>query len=123
MELAAIVLVCAFAALVQATVGFGFAVVFTPLLSLFMSARDAITLSLLLSMALSLSLYLGDRPRASFRTVLPMFVAATVVTPLGIYALVVANERALRIGIGVAVLLSVFGTMLARRPERERAQH
>ena len=65
----------------------------------------------------------GDRPRASFRTVLPMFVAATVVTPLGIYALVVANERALRIGIGVAVLLSVFGTMLARRPERERAQH
>ena len=52
MDFLIIFLISAFAALMQASVGFGFAVLFTPLLSLVMSTRDAIALSLLLSMSL-----------------------------------------------------------------------
>lgn len=122
MEFLIIFLISAFAALMQASVGFGFAVLFTPLLSLVMSAREAIALSLLLSMSLSLSLYFADRPRAPLRTILPMFLAATVVTPLGVYVLAVADDRVLRIGIGLAVLISVAGTFLTPHPARERAQ-
>lgn len=122
MEILYIVAISAFAALTQASVGFGFAVVFTPLLSLVMSARDAITLSLLLSMSLSMSLYLTDRPRAPFRSILPMFAAATAVTPLGVWVLAVADERVLRACIGIAVLGSVAGTLLGQRPAQERPE-
>ncbi len=115
-------LVSAFAALMQAAVGFGFAVVFTPLLSLAMSAHDAVALSLILSMSLSLVVYYSDQPRASFRSVMPMFLAATLVTPLGVYALQVANDHALRIAIGSAVLISVGGSLLTPHPVTERPQ-
>ncbi len=122
MEYLIVFLVSAFAALMQATVGFGFAVIFTPLLSLAMSARDAIALSLILSMALSLGLYFGDRPRVPLRGVLPMFLAATLVTPIGVYILAVADDHVLRIGIGVAVLASVAGNFIAPHPAEERAE-
>lgn len=123
MDILIVVLISAFAALMQAAVGFGFAVVFTPLLSLVLGARDAIALSLILSMTLSLVLYLADRPRASLRSVLPMFLAATAVTPIGVYILAVADERVLRAGIGIAVLGAVIGTLrmphhTEERPER-----
>ncbi len=123
MDILIVILISVFAAIMQAAVGFGFAVVFTPLLSLFIGARDAIALSLILSMTISLALYLSDRPRASLRSVLPMFMAATLVTPLGVYILAVADERLLRAGIGIAVLSSVVGTLrtphrTAERPER-----
>jgi len=122
-ELLIVFLVAAFAALMQAAVGFGFAVVFTPLLSLAMGARDAIALSLILSMSLSLVVYFGDRPRAPLRSVLPMFLAATVVTPLGVYVLAVAEDHVLRIAIGVAVLASVVGTVVSPHPVGERRQN
>ncbi len=122
MEFLIVFLVSAFAALMQAAVGFGFAVLFTPLLSLAMPARDAIALSLLLSMSLSLALYIGDRPRAPFRVILPMFLAATVVTPLGVYVLTVADDQLLRIGIGVSVLIAVVGTVATPHPAHERSE-
>jgi len=116
-------LIAAFAAIAQAAVGFGFAVLFTPLLALALGARDAIAMSLLLSMTLSLVLYFADKPRAPLRSVLPMFLAATVVTPIGTYFLAVADERLLRIAIGVAVLASVIGTFLSPHPAEERPKH
>lgn len=122
MDFLIIFLISAFAALMQASVGFGFAVLFTPLLSLVMSARDAIALSLLLSMSLSLTLYFADRPRAPLRTILPMFLAATLATPMGVYILAIADDHVLRIGIGVAVLVAVVGTFVTPHPAAERAQ-
>ena len=123
MEFLIVFLVAAFAAIAQAAVGFGFAVLFTPLLALALGARDAIALSLILSMTLSLVLYLADKPRAPIRSVLPMFIAATVVTPIGTYFLAVADERLLRLAIGAAVLASVIGTMLSPHPAEERRKH
>lgn len=122
MEFLIVFLVSAFAALMQAAVGFGFAVVFTPLLALALGAREAIALSLILSMSLSLVLYLADTPRASLRSVLPMFLAATVTTPIGVYVLAVADEQVLSIGIGVAVLASVIGTFVTSHPAEERPE-
>lgn len=122
MEFLIVALVSAFAALMQAAVGFGFAVVFTPLLSLAMGARNAIALSLILSMSLSLVLYIADKPRAPLRDVLPMFLAATAATPLGVYVLAVADERVLRAGIGVAVLASVVGSFVTPHPTEQRPE-
>ncbi|MSQ30483.1 MAG: sulfite exporter TauE/SafE family protein [Dehalococcoidia bacterium] len=123
MEFVIIIVIAAFAALMQAVVGFGFAVIFTPLLSLAMGAREAIALSMILGMALSLVLYLDDPPRAPLRSVLPMFLAATAVTPIGVYVLAVADERVLRVGIGIAVLASVIGTFVTSHPAAERPEH
>lgn len=113
-------LVAAFAALMQAAVGFGFAVVFTPLLSLAMTAREAITVSLALGAVLSLTMYVAARPRAPLRSVITTFLAATVATPLGIYVLAIAGEQTLRGAIGAGVLLSVLGTVLTPHPVAER---
>ena len=123
MEFLIVLLISAFAGLMQASVGFGFAVVFTPLLSLAMGPREAIALSLVLSVTLSLALYIADTPRASMREVMPMFLAAVVASPIGVYILAVADERVLRADIGVAVLTSVVGTLFmphstTERPER-----
>jgi len=115
-------LVSAFAALMQAAVGFGFAVVFTPLLALALDPRDAIALSLILSMSLSVVLYISDTPRARLTTVLPMFLAATLVTPLGVYVLAVADEKVLRAAIGVGVLAAVVGHFVLPHPAEERPE-
>lgn len=122
MEFLIVFLVSAFAAIMQAAVGFGFAVLFTPLLALAFDPRDAIALSLILSMTLSLVLYFGDTPRAPIRSVLPMFLAATLVTPLGTAVLAFADEKVLRICIGVAVLASVIGTYASPHPPHERLE-
>ena len=117
-----IIFVTAFAALMQAAVGFGFAVVVTPLLSLAMGAREAIALSLILSVTLSLILYAADQPRAPLRSIMPMFLAATLSAPLGIYVLAVADERVLRAAIGIAVLSSVVGTLWMPHATEERPE-
>ena len=120
MDLVFAILAATFAGVMQAAVGFGFAVAFTPLMTLVVGARSAVASAMLLSVPLSFALYLAERPRAAIRGVLPMVLAATVATPLGVAVLARADERFLRAAIGVLVLGSVALSLVTPRATRER---
>lgn len=106
MEYAAIFLIAAFAAFVQAAVGFGYALVFAPVAAFLIAPSDAIAVSIASSTVINTLLYLEYRPRSSLRTVGPLVAASVVAFPLGLWALIVADEDALRLLIASGVLLS-----------------
>ncbi|MEX2446203.1 MAG: sulfite exporter TauE/SafE family protein [Dehalococcoidia bacterium] len=110
------------AGIMQATVGFGFAVVFTPLMSFAVGARAAVATSMLMSVVLAAANYYVDRPRASLRSIALMVAAATCAIPLGVWVLANADERLLNGVIGVAVLVSVVVSVFTPHRHEERPE-
>ena len=117
MEYAAIVLIAAFAAFVQASIGFGYALVFAPVAAFLIAPSEAIAVSIVSSASINALLYAEYRPRTGFKAVAPLVLASVVATPLGLWALVVADEELLRLFIAVGVFLSAAVNL--RHPTRE----
>ncbi len=118
MDLLAILLVSAGAAAVQATVGFGYSLVFAPIAALLVAPSDAIGASIIAGTVGSLFYYAEHRPRTPLRSIAPMVITAILATPAGLWLLVVADEATLRILIGIAVLATAL-VNLAQRGEPE----
>jgi len=103
MELIVVAALVLLAAFTQATFGFGFALVFTPLAAFVVGPHAAVATSIALSALLSLAVYWEHRPRESLRRVAPLVVPALAAFPLGLALLVHVNEAALRVLVGLAV--------------------
>ncbi len=97
------------AGFVQGLTGFGFALVFTPLMLALLAPREAVVASLLLGTPLSLAVLWETRRDVERRVVLAMVAAAAVGTPVGIAALLLMSSHVLRWGI---VLASALGAAL-----------
>ncbi len=121
MELSLLLLFVLLAAATQSAIGFGLAVVFTPLATLVVGAQEAIVTSMLLAVVLSVATYLEHRPRASLREIAPLGLAAVAATPIGILALTRFDETGLRVLVGAAVLIGAVST-LTREAQSERAE-
>lgn len=121
MELWIILLIVVVAATTQSAIGFGLAVVFTPLATLVVGAQEAIATSMLLAVVLSVATYAEHRPRASLRDIAPLGLAAVAATPLGILALTRFDETSLRVLVGAAVLVGAVSTLTRGAPS-ERAE-
>ena len=117
MDYAAIVLIAAFAAFVQASIGFGYALVFAPIAAFLIAPSEAIAVSIVSSASINALLYAEYRPRTGFKAVAPLVLASVVATPLGLRALVVADEDVLRLFIATGVFLSAAVNL--RHPTRE----
>ena len=113
-QLAWIAAIALAAAATQSTIGFGSAVLFTPLATLVVGAHSAVATSIVIGSLLSISLYLEYRPRARFTTVLPLAALGTMTTPLGIWVLSHANEATLRSLVGLVVLAGAIVTLRSR---------
>ena len=117
MEYVAVALIAAFAAFVQASVGFGYALVFAPAAAFFIAPSEAIAVSIASSAAINMLLYVEYRPRTNLRAVWPLVTASVVATPLGLWVLLAANEDLLRLFIATGVLLSAAVNL--RHPTRQ----
>ncbi len=126
MDYGAIFLISLLSAFVQATVGFGYSLLFTPVAALLIAPADAIGASIVASTVGSVFYYVEYRPRASVRSIAPLAVAGVVTAPLGLWLLVVADEVTLRALIGLAVLASAILNFRQRgepHPRREERLH
>ena len=111
---AAIVLV---SAIVQSMTGFGFAVLAVPLFALFWKPIDAVAISFILSTLCVVLLWQKVRRADRLPIVRPLFVAALVGLPFGIWALQRIDLHVLRLAIGIVTLATVgiFGFASIRR--------
>jgi uncharacterized membrane protein YfcA len=123
MDLALIALLAGLGALTQSGLGFGYAILFTPLATLIVGAQSAVATSLVTGTVMSFGLYAESRPRAPLRSVLPLAVIGTLTTPIGIWLLTRADEVTLRLLVGTAVLGTTAVNMLSRPRLEARSEH
>jgi len=116
-EYLAVFVIAALGAFVQASVGFGYALVFAPVAAFLIPPSLAIAVSIASSAVINALLYLEYRPRTTIRPVIPLVVASILAMPLGLWALVVADEDLLRLFIATGVFLSAAVNL--RHPTRE----
>lgn len=110
------------AAVTQSTIGFGSAVLFTPLATLVVGAHSAVATSIVIGAVLSLALYAEYRPRAPLGHMLPLATLGTLATPAGIWVLANAGEATVRALVGLVVLAGAAVTLRSRpRPQAREA--
>lgn len=118
MTLALIAAIAFVGALTQSAIGFGFAIVFTPLVTLLVGAQSAVATSIALGTLLSVALVAEARPsRSAFRPVLVIAALGTLSTPLGVWVLANAPEQWIR----GFVALAVFGGAMVTLRSHPRA--
>lgn len=124
MDYGAILLISVLAAAVQAIVGFGYSLLFAPVAALLIAPSDAIGASIITGTVGAVFYYVEYRPRTPVREIAPMAVAAVLATPLGLWLLVAADETALRLFIGLAVLATAVMNFTQRgAPHARREGH
>jgi uncharacterized membrane protein YfcA len=117
-ELVFVALLALVAATTQSTIGFGAAVVFTPLATLAVGAQSAVVTSLIFGSVISAVVFTEYRPRAPVGPIVPLALAGILATPAGIWVLARADETTLRFLVGVVVLAGAITTLTGRtRPE------
>jgi uncharacterized membrane protein YfcA len=94
----------ALAGLVRGFSGFGSALIYMPLVAAVYDPRTAAVTLLLIDLFASAPFTIREFPRAAWREVVPVWIAATVAVPFGTWALLVMDPIALRWGIAVLVL-------------------
>lgn len=122
MDHAAFALVAAIAAAAQALFGFGYAVLLVPIAALLIDPETAVVAAIITSSIVSVALYFEHRPRDPIRGVGWLAAISVLGVPIGLLILTRADADLLRIGIGVAVLVSAaLGVMHGNvgRPRRE----
>ena len=102
------------AASIQTMAGFGFALMMMPLAVLLLGVRTAAPLIALVGLAVSLVNMLRNRQSIDLRELRVMVLLGAVGIPFGVWALVGISERAIRVTLGV--LLIVYGLASLLRP-------
>jgi len=106
-QIAPILFVVAFAAVVQYATGFGFALVSVPLLALVMDAHAAVLTALLLGMLGNFTQAIEGRRVVHRAVVGRLVVTALLGMPVGWWVFTHADARLLQLTIGVVILIAV----------------
>jgi len=112
MEIAlALALLTLIGTLIEAVLGFGFAVMFVPAAALLVAPQHAVAVSLILGTVMGAGLYIEQTPRAPLRSIGSLVAGALLGTPIGIFALLRLDEAWLRLLVAGAVLLTALVTL------------
>lgn len=98
--------------MVQASTGFGFAVVGAPLLLFFMEPKAVVTLMVFGALLLNLLVIRQTWGQADLRSIGPMFIASLLGIIPGVYILKIVDPSVLKLAIGLIILV-VAGAMAA----------
>ena len=109
---------CFAAALLQATNGFGFAVLAVPFFLLLVPADQAIQLVIILSLAISLVMIPRLRDSIDPRLLLRLAVGSAIGLPIGLVAFSYSNPLIVRLAAGV--MITLFAAMLGWNRYRRR---
>lgn len=108
-----------FAAVLRGIAGFGFALAAVPVLSLVLPPVEAVTLAVLLQLAIGVQDLWQLRGHAHRPSLLRLSLGALAGTPLGIWALTALDPDAARVAIAALVLAGLVA-LLRYRPRRAR---
>ncbi len=100
-----------FAAVVRGTTGFGFALVLAPILLLLLEAKSVVVIDLLLGLLASIVVVVTSLRNIRWRWITPMLAGVVLGIPLGVLTIIAISPSALKVMIGVVVL--VFAIPLA----------
>lgn len=94
-----------FASTLQAITGFGFNIVGTPLLMLFIAPKQVVSLAIFGALILNIMVIHKTRGQGDLRMILPMFAASTLGILSGVYILKIIDGGTLKIAVGAIVVL------------------
>ena len=118
-EILWIVLVVAISSFAQSIAGFGFGLLAVPLMTLMVDPHDAVVVATMIGTVSTVVQAVVDRENCEWPTARRLSLAAYVGMPLGLFAFVLVSESAMRLGLGVVVLVATFilarGFVLVRR--------
>jgi uncharacterized membrane protein YfcA len=113
--------VIALASLTQGLTGFGFALVSTPLLLLFLPPRAVVPLVLIESVATNAAVLWSARKAVDLRLVWPLLLAGALGVPLGTHILLYLDAGALKSLIGAVIVVAGLAFLLGfHRPIRHQ---
>ncbi|MFO7619075.1 MAG: sulfite exporter TauE/SafE family protein [Thermoplasmata archaeon] len=101
----AAVIIILLGAFIQGLAGFGFSQFAIPLLVLFIVSGDLIPIMVFLSLFLNILLIWGLRRHVRIRRIWPLMIGGALGIPVGTYLLLIADSDALKIMIGLLILL------------------
>ncbi|MHA6697809.1 sulfite exporter TauE/SafE family protein [Chryseobacterium sp. A321] len=105
MILIAVLLISFLASLVRSSFGFGEALVAVPLLLFFLPAEVAVPLTVMLSVVIALVIVIQDHRKIHFESAKWLILYALLGLPLGIYILLYADEKVVKIVLAALILL------------------
>jgi len=100
-----VILVAMLGSFVQASSGFGYAVICMALLPLVIPFRSAVVVEIFTAFVLVLFVSIKLRKHINFKLIIWPVVSAIVVSNLGIFTLMVSSERILRVALGVSLII------------------
>lgn len=100
-----------FAAVVRGTTGFGFALVLAPILLLLIEPKSVVVVDLLLGLLSNIVVVVTSLRNIRWRWITPMLAGVVFGIPLGVFTIATISSSALKVMIGVVVL--VFAIPLA----------
>ena len=111
------------AGLIQGTTGFGFAMIFMPVMLLLVEPEELVPISLILGTLVTAQIVVESRQRIQIERIWPLIVASLAGIPLGVVLLKTFGVGMLKVMIGTLVIL--FGILFlvgfSRRVQNERA--
>lgn len=99
-----ILLIIFIATLVRSTFGFGESLIAIPLLLFYMPIETAVPLGVLISIFIAAVLLLQDRKQVQFNSAKWLIIFAVLGVPIGLLVLVYANERLVKIVLGILIV-------------------
>lgn len=94
-----------FASTMQSVTGFGFNIVGTPILMMFIDPKQVVSLAIFGALILNLMVIHKTKGQGSLQMVLPMFAASAVGILPGVYVLKMADSSLLKLAVGFTVIL------------------
>jgi uncharacterized membrane protein YfcA len=94
-----------FASTMQSITGFGFNIVGTPILMMFIAPKQVVSLAIFGALILNLMVIHKTRGQGSLQMILPMFAASAVGILPGVYVLKIVDGSLLKLAVGVIVIL------------------
>jgi uncharacterized membrane protein YfcA len=111
-----------FAAIVRGTTGFGFALIFAPILLILLEPKSVVVVTLLLGLLSNIVVVTTSLRNIRWRWITPALIGIVAGIPLGVFTITVISSSALKIMIGGVVVLFAIPLALGftRAFRRER---
>ncbi len=107
-QILGVIVVVAVAAAVQRVSGFGFGLIVVPVMSLFITPRDAVIIATLLAVGTTSFQAWSERGHADVGVANRLFIGACLGMPFGLAVFVLVSDSVLRATVGVVVILAAF---------------
>jgi uncharacterized membrane protein YfcA len=101
-----------FASTMQSITGFGFNIVGTPILMMFIAPKQVVSLAIFGALILNLMVIHKTRGQGSLQIVLPMFAASVAGILPGVYMLKILDSSLLKLVVGIIVILMAVALAL-----------